>query len=474
MPLERQVFWGQGAFLTPQHLQAQDAFHRDYALRLHRSFAPYHWGFASLVVDEAALGSGVARLDRFELLSRDGEWISGAAPGTPVPGVNAQVPDLDLAELTPSNSDPVRLYLVLKRERVLDGLARNGSNGRLPARHRLDGESRADPFDPAAPAADVDFLAYQARIVTSLDEGADALVRASEAYAFAEIVPNGPGRYKPSPDYIPPVTALSASGTLSRWTRALRDLLVSRGQDFAAVKRQRGIRSASTSAQEVMRVVMMQSFARQLPAFQEHVRTGSWGPYPLYQQLRRLVAEFSVFSEDVDYFGATRTDPDAALPDYDHEDLRRCFKPAFQLADQLIRTLTVGAEVGVTLVHDGALYKADLPPNLFASDKTRFYLSFESDQRGPELFAGLSRTGKICSVAEMPRLRQAALFGLKIDLLASPPEELPQKSPNTTWFQIDTRHPFWQGIRNAGSIAVFCDLPADATVIKLFPVGGEE
>jgi predicted component of type VI protein secretion system len=75
---------------------------------------------------------------------------------------------------------------------------------------------------------------------------------------------------------------------------------------------------------------------------------------------------------------------------------------------------------------------------------------------------------------EMPRLLSAALFGLKIDLLPVPPEELPQKSPNTTYFLVDTAHPFWQMIRNGRNIAVFSDLPSDSTVIKLFPVATQD
>src|SRR3546814_14110889 len=105
----------------------------------------------------------------------------------------------------------------------------------------------------------------------------------------------------------------------------MRDLLVSRGQDFAAAKRQRGIRAASTSAQEVVRIVMMQSFARHICAFQEHVRLGVVSPYPLYQELRQLVAEFSTFSEDTSYFGALRADHGVTdLTDSDPDDMRRC------------------------------------------------------------------------------------------------------------------------------------------------------
>jgi hypothetical protein len=79
-------------------------------------------------------------------------------------------------------------------------------------------------------------------------------------------------------------------------------------------------------------------------------------------------------------------------------------------APALIKALTVGAEVGITLTHDGRFYRADLPANLFENDKTRFYLAFESEQKGADLFARLSRTGKIASMDEMPRLLSAALF----------------------------------------------------------------
>ncbi|MFT4178778.1 MAG: type VI secretion system baseplate subunit TssK [Thermomonas sp.] len=469
---DRQVHWGQGAFLSPQHLQAQDAWGRAGLHALHRRVTPFPWGFEALRIREDALGSGVVDVERFALITRDGERLSGGSLETA--GGNTRVPQRNIAELRATSSDPIPLWLVFNRERTLHGLAQNDA-GRLQARHALASEALADPFDPQAPEADVDFLLYQPNIVTGLDENAEAIVRGSDSYKFAELLPAGPGKYKLSHDYIPPSNAIGASHNLSRWTRALRDLLVSRGQDFAAVKRQRGIRAASTSAQEVMRVLMMQTFARHIPLFQEHARLDTVSAYAMYQDLRRLVAEFSVFSEDIGYFGELANQPrETELPDYDHEDLRRCFRIGFDRAEALIKALTVGAEVGITLAYDGRFYKADLPANLFENDKTRFYLAFESEQKGADLFARLSRTGKIASLDEMPRLLSAALFGLKIDLLPVPPEELPQKSPNTTYFLVDTTHPFWQMIKNARNMAVFSDLPPDSTVIKLFPVATQD
>lgn len=469
---DRQVHWGQGAFLSPQHLQAQDAWAQAGRHALHLRLTPFPWGFEALRIREDALGSGVVDVEQFALVTRNGERLAGGTLETA--GGNARVSQRNIADLRTTGNEPVPLWLVFNGERSLQGLSARDTE-RLQARHALATESLADPFDPQAPEADVDFLLYQANIVTGLDENAEVIVRSSDSYKFAELLPAGPGKYKLSHDYIPPTTAVGASHNLVRWTRALRDLLVSRGQDFAAIKRQRGIRSASTSAQEVMRVLMMQTFARHIPLFQEHARLNTVSAYAMYQDLRRLVAEFSVFSEDIGYFGELAANPrESELPDYDHENLRRCFRIGFDRAEALVKALTVGAEVGITLAHDGRFYRADLPANLFESDKTRFYLAFESEQKGADLFARLSRTGKIASMDEMPRLLSAALFGLKIDLLPVPPEELPQKSPNTTYFLVDTTHPFWQMIRNGRNIAVFSDLPPDSTVIKLFPVAGQD
>ena len=469
---ERQVHWGQGTFLSPQHLQAQDTRQQAGRHALHLRLTPFPWGYEALRLREDALGSGIVDIERFVLVTRDGERLVGGSVQSD-PG-NTRVLQRNIAELKVAGNDPIPLWLVFNRERALQGLSTRESE-RLLARHALATDSMADAYDPQAPAADVDFLLYQPNIITGLDENAEAIVRSSDSYKFAELLPAGPGKFKLSHDYIPPTTAITASHNLSRWTRALRDLLVSRGQDFASTKRQRGIRAASTSAQEVMRVVMMQTFARYITLFQEHARLGSVGAYPMYQDLRRLVAEFSVFSEDIGYFGELANKPrETELPDYDHEDLRRCYRIGFDRAEALIKALTVGAEVGITLAYDGRFYRADLPANLFENDKTRFYLAFESEEKGAELFARLSRTGKIASIDEMPRLLSAALFGLKIDLLPVPPEELPQKSPNTTYFLVDTTHPFWQMIKNGRNIAVFSDLPADSTVIKLFPVATQD
>ena len=84
MSVERQVHWGQGAFLSPQHLQAQDAWQQANRHALHLRLTPFPWGYESLRLREDALGSGVIDVQQFALVTRDGKRIYRIDDGIPV------------------------------------------------------------------------------------------------------------------------------------------------------------------------------------------------------------------------------------------------------------------------------------------------------------------------------------------------------------------------------------------------------
>src|SRR3546814_20341878 len=102
--------------------------------------------FEALDLREDALANGVAEIDRFTLITRDGERISGGSADTHA-RENAKVPARNLAELQVTGKEPISLYLAAQRERTLD-IHERGERGRLPPRHKLMSEQVADPFDP--------------------------------------------------------------------------------------------------------------------------------------------------------------------------------------------------------------------------------------------------------------------------------------------------------------------------------------
>jgi type VI secretion system ImpJ/VasE family protein len=466
----RPVFWGQGAFLTPQHLQQQDAFHTATRHYFWERARPYGWGVRKLTIREEGLPAGTVEILECEVVTRDGVLIRAGSQATQP---NALVPDRALGDVVRGTTQPASLYLALSRSGGLG--AGNGEaprfegRGSLPARASLRRDAKPDLYDADAPAADLVFVETVAAIVSSQDDAFQALRQGADLIKFAEAVSVGPGAIKFVPDYIPPVVEVAGSPALMRLLKNLRDLLIAKASNFGALKRQRGIRGSATSAQEVMRVLILRLLSRHVPVLQHILEEGTTHPEPVYMYLREMVGELSALTEDFNFVGA-RSPADPGLPRYDHEDLRRCFGAAAALIELAVRGLTAGPETGIRLVHDGRLYKAELPDSIFEGEHNRHYLVIGSEVRGDALWARLQKTGKVCTLEDMPRLMQSALFGLKIEPLAVAPEDLPQKGGNLSYFIVDVRHPIWSTMRQRHNIAMICDLDPNQTVITLVTV----
>ena len=242
----------------------------------------------------------------------------------------------------------------------------------------------------------------------------------------------------------------------------MRDLLSSKGQEFEGLKRQR---------QDPIRLQMMQTLNRYIPLLHHMLEVGHAHPEPMYAVLRQIVGELSVFSTQVSVLGriTAASDEDITdLPIYDHERLASCFRLAASRIRELVHGLDVGTDAGITLVRDAGYYKASLPPAIFEGERNRYYLMVDCPIRGEPLWQRLRSIGKISPFQDMPRLRQSAVFGLKIEFVPIPPEDLPQRGGNKTFFQIDTKDQVWARIRDQQNIALYCDLDPNETTVKLF------
>ena len=222
----------------------------------------------------------------------------------------------------------------------------------------------------------------------------------------------------------------------------------------------------------MVRTLILGKLSHYVPILQHLLEELDLHPVDAYLLLREMVGELSAFSEDFNFLGA-RSAGERGLPPYDHEDLRGRFAAAFALIEPAVRLLMPGPQTGIRLVYDGRFYKADLPGEILDNDANRYYIVIESEVRGEELWARLQKTGKACTMEEMDRLLKSLLFGLKIQLLAVPPEELPQKGGNLSYFMIDTKDPVWGLVRQRRNLAMKCDLNPEDTVITLVTVKAE-
>jgi len=467
----RRLYWGQGQFLTPQHLQLQDLFHQSVLHDLWRLGEPFGWGVRSLKICEESLVANTFEVLQCELVTREGQALQ-AGPEAQAP--NARLALRSIEGLLDRAGHPLSVYLGLPRHQpgqVNLSASEGGEAGPVPARHRLVRESRGDAFEPESPEAEVGFIEYNLALLFDREESFATASQAFELIKIGELLPlpTGVGA-RLSDRYIPPCTSLSASPVLLSRLKSIRDLLTSKGQEFAALKRQRGLRATASIIQDAVRLGMLQTLARYIPLFHHYLELGVLHPEPAYALLRQLVGELSVYSEEVTVLGAEEGAAGEGLPPYDHEDLWTRFDLAGSRIQTLVAGMTTGPEAGIRLVFEGEYYQAALAPAVFEGERTRYYLMIDSSAQGPELWSMLQRTGKICAKEDMPRLRQQALFGLKIDYLPVPPEELPQRGGRYSYFSIDVQSPHWRRIREAGNIAVLCHLDAKDTIIKLLMV----
>jgi type VI secretion system ImpJ/VasE family protein len=460
----RQLFWGQGQFLTPQHLQQQDLFHLWQGQQHWRLAMPFGWGVVSLQVREEALEAGNFEVARCELVTREGLSLQA---GTDCANPNATLAPRRFHGLMDPGGQPLSVYLGLPRHQAgqanLSSAQAAIAPGAVPPRFRLSTQERSDLYELDTPSAQLSFVEYNLPIFFDREEGFATAEQAAELVKISELVPVPAGTgARLSPAYIPPCLQIASSPVLATRIKAIRDLMTSKAQEYEGIKRQR---------QEPLRLLQMQTLNRYIPLLHHVVEVGRLHPESAYALLRQIVGELSVFSENVTGLGALKQDDDATSGEfapYDHERLAWCFEPVVSRLQDLVRGLDAGAEAGIALVRDGRYYKAFLPPSIFETERARYYLMFDSSVRGDVLWQRLQKTAKVSPLEDMQRLLASALFGLKVDLEPIPPEDVPQRGGNKTFFRIDTKHPVWARIREQQNIAVFCDLDPNETAIKLF------
>jgi len=467
----RPLYWGQGQFLTPQHLQQQDLFYQGYLQDLWRQSQPFGWGIRRLLIREGGLAEGIVDILACELITRDSVVLQA---GSEAEQPNATLPPKSFKGLLDPASGPLSIYLALPRYQPgQPNLSASNApvTTTLPPRYQLRHEDHADQFEPDLPEAEVALLEHNLVILFDREEGFAQFSQAAELLKVAELRLEAVG-VKLSAAHIPPCLTIAASSVLHNRLKDMRDLLTSKGLEFAELKRQRGIRATAQSAQEAIRLIMLQTLNRYIPLLHHHLEIGHLHPEPAYALLRQMVAEFSAFSEEVSALGAVpgQTGAGQNLPPYDHENLWYCFDLVTSRLKDLVLTMTTGAEAGIRLIYEDRFYKARLDSQFFEGMRNRYYLVIDSLTRGPELWDRLQKTGKVSPIEDMPQLLKQALFGLKIDLLPFAPEEFPQRGGNNSYFQIDTSHPMWQRIREKQNIAMYCDLDADKTVIKIYVI----
>ena len=462
--MERPLFWYQGLFLQPQHMQLADLHAQSLLTPVYKYLYPYPWGIGELEIQEAALDNGSFNLVRVNFLFPDMTYVS-------LPG-NAVVEARSFDEAWVEGGKPLTVYIGIKKWNqfgenvtVLASLL-NFSDVNTRCATSIDPEEIHDLHQNGSPAQ-IQRLHYVLKVFweTELDQLGDY-----HLIPVARLEREGT-HVVLSEKFIPPVLTVKSSETLAKRLLDIKNQIASRGRQLEAYKRDRGVHTAEFGARDTVYLLALRSLNRYIPILEQVLSSDHVHPWTAYTLLKQLIGELSSFSEQINVMGEM-ADGSPGVLDYDHGNLWECFDGAGAIIIRLLDEITAGPDYAIQLVYDGTYFAAELPPAIFEGHN-RFYLVFETEVTETDqqsLLQSLEVVSKLSSRESLPLLIAQSLPGVKMEYLSVTPQELPRRG-RTMYCQIDHHGDQWTSVQQGRNIALYWDAAPQDLKVELMVVG---
>ncbi len=461
MNVQKPLFWNQGVLLQPQHFQLFDRSCQSLFVPYQRFMEPHFWGVGAINILKRALGTRSFNLQEGSFLFPDGTFVSLFD--------NALVNARAFNEAWVEGGKPFTVYLGLKKW--------NESGENVTVQATLDNIEQVftrfvttNDFEEikdlhaGGPESQVKRLHYALKVFweTELDKlGEYELIPIAQLERFGAEV-------RLSEDFIPPCLSFTASDSLHKLIREIRDQVTARGYQLEEHKSKRGIQTAEFGSRDMVYFLALRSVNRYVPLLFHYTNSGQGHPWHFYGLLRQLIGELTSFSERVNVLGELE-DGKKVIPDYDHLNLWGCFSAAQDMISHLLDEITAGPEYILRLSYDGTYYATDLKPAIFEG-KNRFYLAVKTAEAPQSVLLSLEELAKLSSRENLHMLVSRALPGIGLHYLQVPPQELPRRA-NTVYFSVDHHDEQWASVAKNHNLALHWDgTPADIE-IDLMVVG---
>jgi type VI secretion system protein ImpJ len=142
------------------------------------------------------------------------------------------------------------------------------------------------------------------------------------------------------------------------------------------------------------------------------------------------------------------------LPDYDHDNLGRCFTLLDDRIRELMEFLISEKFVPIRLeVSDRFIWSGSVSEDEYFRN-TQFFLAVSAKMGVDDLIRKVPQLVKISAQEEIQRLIRNALPGLTLRHTPTPPSAIPMKLDNQ-YFQINQGGPLWDVLVRSRQLAVF-------------------
>lgn len=439
----QKVLWSEGMFLAPHHFQQSDRYHEGLLNRRLQAVQPRGAGFLRLKVDADALANGEFVLSRCAAVLPD--------------GLAVDAPDLD--PLPPARSvaaafDPKRtsLGVFLASPLVRPGglaCAPEGAAEAAPARFQRRSATVADEVSGSGERP----VAVGVKTLRVLFEGEP--LNDYAALKVAEVQRGAGGKFVLNEEFAPPCLWLSASAALQGVVRRVLDLLSSKSDELARGRRQRSQGLVEFTMSEAANFWFLHTVNAAIPVLMHYHAHPDAHPEPVFLALARVAGQLMTFAPE----GHPKD-----LPLYAHDDPGGCFAAMEARIRGLLGTVIPTRCTPIPLERPReSLFTGRLLDERLL-EGAQFYLAVMADVPEEKIAREVPLKGKVSSTDRVDQLIAAALRGIVLRHMPTPPAEIPVQ-PGRTYFQIDRQGEHWEAVRKSRTIAFY--LPPEFKQLKL-------
>jgi len=439
----QKVMWSEGMFLTPHHFQQWDR-HYEHLLQVRlRSVQALDWGVWDLKINEDGVANGQLALTKCAAAMPDGLAID--------------IPDLDPLPET----RPIEPYFDAKKDRlgvylgapvVRPGIAACAADvppGGRPVRYKRKFVNVADD-NTGANERELSAARKDLRLLFEGEPLDDFIT-----LKIAELERSATGTFSLRASYVPPCLYVGASAFLMTVLRRIVEILSTRSSDLSKQRRQRTEGLIQFTMSEAANFWLLHTVNHYIPPLLHFYDQQAVHPQLVYMELIQMAGELYTFSAE----GHPKD-----LPKYAHNDLSATFAGIEEKLRLLLETVVPTKCIPIALQRvRESLFTARVPDEELLKN-ARFYLAVMADVPDEKISREVPIHAKISSVDRVERLIAAALRGIAIKHLASPPAEIPVQ-PGRTYFEFDKRGEHWDAIASSRAMSIY--VPPSFTGLKL-------
>jgi type VI secretion system protein ImpJ len=425
-------------FLTPQQFQTQDQFFED-SIHFRWSASQFaNWGVTDLVIDAEALNNGLFRLAKCIGIMPDGEAFD-------MPDNDDLPPSRSVTEHFPPSRESLDIFLGIPDSRAR---ARNVSIPRA-----TDSESTGVPPTTRYLAETLMFtdentgneekpvqVARRTFRILFEDEYRDGF----SALRIAQVTRNAAGIPILHPKFVAPCLNLASSNYLNMLLRRQIEILATKSAALSGPRRQRGKIAAEFSPSETANFWLLHTVNSYLPELKHIWKVRKGHPEAAYVSMLRLAGALATFSLEAQ--------PEN-LPDYDHNDLGRCFTLLDQNIRDLMETVIPSKFISVPLeARDRFLWGGTVAEDQYFHN-SQFFLAVSAKMGVDDVIRKVPQLVKISAPDDIQRIIRNALPGLTLRHSPVPPPAIPMKLDNQ-YFALNQGGDLWQAMMLSRQVAV--------------------